>query len=148
MIVNQSRLLTGGCHCGNIRTAFGTSKNPNDLIPRVCDCSFCSKHGASYIFDPEGSLSIEVTRSDLLSEYRQGMEIARFLVCRRCGVLVAALFDEAACSYGALNARCLEETVEFGLPQAVSPGSLSGEKKRRLWAKVWTPGVSVLVSGG
>jgi hypothetical protein len=147
VIVNQSNLLTGGCHCGNLRIAFGFARNPTDLIPRVCDCSFCAKHGASYIFDQEGRLSIEVTRSDMLGEYRQGLEIARFLVCRRCGVLIAALFDEGAISYGALNARCLEEPVEFGLPQAVPSGSLSGEKRRRIWARVWTPGVRVRVSG-
>jgi hypothetical protein len=142
----QSKLLRGGCHCGNVKLAFGTSKPLGDLSPRVCECSFCSKHGASYIFDCDGSLSIEAKGLNALSEYRQGLEIAKFLVCRCCGVLIAALFDDEAGSYGALNARCLEDAPRFGPPQIVPPRTSSGEQKRRLWAKVWTPGVSLVVS--
>ena len=142
----QPRLLTGGCHCGDVKIAFGTVKNPGDLIPRVCDCSFCSKHGASYISDPGGSLSIQAKGLDTLVEYRHGAEIARFLMCRSCGVLIAVVFDDDSGSYGTLNLRCLEDAVEFGPPQVVSPRTLSGDKKRRLWARLWTPGVKFSVT--
>ena len=147
-MVDQPRLLRGGCHCGNVRIEFGTSRDPAELSPRVCDCSFCTKHGASYVSDPHGSLSIEARGLDVLSEYRHGAEIARFLVCRCCGVLIAVVFDDAAGIYGTLNARCLEDAVEFGPAQVVSPRRFSAEEKRRRWAKLWTPGVKLVVSGG
>ena len=143
--MNQPSLLKGGCYCGKVRIAFGTSKSPTDLIPRVCDCAFCSKHGASYISDPDGSLAIQAKGLDTLSEYRHGAEIARFLMCRSCGVLVAVVFDDGAASYGTLNVRCLEDPVELGPPQVVSPRKFTPEEKRRRWARLWTPGVQLSV---
>jgi hypothetical protein len=135
----NSRLLRGGCHCGKVQIEFGTAIAPADFAPRACDCSFCLKHGASYISDPDGSLSIQAKGLDSVSEYRQGSEGARFIVCRRCGVLVAVVFDDDGASYGAVNTRCIEEGVVFGAPQVVSPQRLGGEEKKRRWAKLWTP---------
>jgi hypothetical protein len=145
--VIDSTLIGGGCHCGHVTVTFGSSKPLGELSPKVCECSFCAKHGASYLFDPAGSLRIEARGTEALGEYRQGLEIARFLLCRRCGVLIAALFDDGATSYGAVNARCLENTTGLGAPQVIPPSTSTAEQKRRLWAKVWTPGVSVQVEG-
>lgn len=143
----DARLLRGGCHCGRVRIEFGTSTSPADIHPRACDCSFCTRHGASYLSDPHGSLRIEVQGQDTISEYRQGSESARFLLCRCCGVLVAVVFDDAAGSYGAVNSRCIEGDVVFGPLQTVSPQGLAGEEKRRRWATLWTPDVELKVSG-
>jgi hypothetical protein len=84
-----------------------------------------------------------VKGSDATSEYRQGSQSARFLVCRHCGVLVAVVFDDDVGSYGAVNSRCIEGAAPFGAPQVVSPQSLGGAEKRNRWAKLWTPRVSV-----
>lgn len=146
-VVINPRLLRGGCHCGKVKIEFETAISPADFTPRVCDCSFCLKHGASYISDPDGSLSIEAKGLDTISEYRQGSESARFLVCRCCGVLVAVVFDDDAGCYGAVNSRCIEDGVVFGALQVVSPQKLGGEEKRRRWAKLWTPRVKLKVSG-
>lgn len=143
----DARVLSGGCHCGRVRIEFGTATSPTDIHPRACDCSFCTKHGASYISDPAGSLCIEVKGQDAISEYRQGSESARFLVCRCCGVMVAVVFDDDAGSYGAVNSRCIDGDVVFGPLQTVSPQRLAGEEKRSRWAKLWTPGVKLNVSG-
>jgi len=105
------------------------------------------EHGASYISDPQGSLSIQARGQDSVSEYRQGSESARFIVCRWCGVLVAVVFADNGVSYGVVNVRCIEEGVVFGAPQIVSPQKLGGEEKKRRWAKLWTPGAIVRVSG-
>ena len=141
-----SSVLRGGCHCGHVRVEFGTDIAPADFNPRACDCAFCMKHGASYISDPRGSLSIQVQGLDTINEYRQGTGSARFLVCRGCGVLVAVMFDGAAGSFGAVNSRCIEGDAVFGAPQAVSPQRLDGEEKRRSWEQLWTPHVDLTVS--
>jgi hypothetical protein len=41
--------------------------------------------------DPEGRVSIRVKEPAQLSRYRFGLAIADFLVCRRCGVYLAAV---------------------------------------------------------
>ncbi len=46
-------MITGGCHCSNIRFRLESAKPPSEFAPRVCDCTFCTKHGARYISDPE-----------------------------------------------------------------------------------------------
>jgi len=146
-MMNQPRLLKGGCHCGKIKIVFETIICPEDLTPRACDCSFCLKHGASYVSDPEGSLSIEVKGLDTVSEYHQGSETARFLLCRYCGVLVAVVFDDEIGSYGAVNSRSIEDGVIFGAPKTVSPQKLGREEKRRRWVKLWTPRLELKAAG-
>jgi hypothetical protein len=137
--------LRGGCHCGHVRVELGTDIAPAEFHPRACDCAFCMKHGASYISDPRGRLSIQVRGSETINEYRQGTGSARFLVCRRCGVLVAVMFDGVAGSFGAVNSRCIEGDVAFGTPQTVSPQRLDGEEKRRRWEQLWTPHATLTV---
>ncbi|MBI4968810.1 MAG: aldehyde-activating protein [Rhodospirillales bacterium] len=140
--------LRGGCHCGNITVAFETAIRPQELSPRACDCSFCRKHGAAYVSDPEGGLAITVGDRAQLNEYRQGSQSARFLICRACGVMVAVLFEAEDGLYGAVNATCLENAVALATPQTVSPQKLGAEDKTRRWKKIWTPRVRMSVSGG
>jgi len=141
-------LLKGGCHCGNVQFEFTTAIRPADFAPRACDCSFCLKHGAAYISDPDGRLVIEVADSNAVGEYRQGSGTARFLLCRNCGVMVAVIFDGDGRSYGTVNANCIAGGVVFGACRVVSPRNLSAEEKKRRWAKIWTPGVVVRVTPG
>lgn len=145
--MTEPKLLRGSCHCGRVRLEFGTAISPGDFNPRACDCSFCLKHGASYVSDPEGSLTVEARGLDTISEYRQGSESARFLACRYCGALVTVVFDGNASRYGAVNSRCMDDRVAFGAPQVVSPRKLDPEEKKRRWARLWTPGVELKVSG-
>jgi hypothetical protein len=137
--------LKGGCHCGKIRIELVTSIRPEEFHPRACDCSFCTKHGAAYVSDPGGRLSITVGAPDALAEYRQGSGTARMLLCRGCGVMIAAVFEEGGRLYGTVNSRCLDG-VAFGAPETVSPQKLGvGDRKAR-WARLWTPDVEIIRS--
>ncbi len=129
--------MTGGCHCGAITIELDTALAAAQLNPRACDCSFCEKHGAAYISDPDGRLAIAGSG---IREYRQGSENARFLLCGQCGVLVAVVFDAETGRYGAVNARCID--AAFGPPRAVSPQKLDPDEKKRRWVELWTPCVS------
>ena len=64
--------LRGSCHCGRLGIEFTTACEPASLHPRACDCTFCRKHGAAWISDPAGTLSVTASASDALHEYRQG----------------------------------------------------------------------------
>lgn len=141
--MSDLKTLGGGCHCGKIRIEFATARSPADMTPFACDCSFCMKHGAAYVSDRAGTLSIEVSEPDAIGEYRQGSGTARCIVCHTCGVLVAVLVDDEAGTYGTVNSRCLDGGMAFGASKTVSPQHVSIEERRKLWLKTWIPGVRI-----
>ena len=138
--------FTGSCHCGRLRVAFSTDLGAARFTPRECDCSFCRKHGAAYISDPAGRLSIAFSQG-ALHRYRQGSNTAEFLVCSQCGVLVAVTFEHNSRVYGALNVGCLDEPVGFGNPVPASPQLLGADEKVARWLALWVPDVELLASG-
>lgn len=139
--------LRGSCHCGRLGVEFRTSQRPATIIPRACDCSFCSKHGAAYISDPAGSLSVSYSEPDALREYQQGSNAARFLICRHCGVLVAVIFKHDSATYGAVNTGCLDGQAGLGQPLPASPQTLGAEEKVARWLKLWIPDVVLARAG-
>ncbi|MFT3669433.1 MAG: aldehyde-activating protein [Pseudoxanthomonas sp.] len=129
--------LEGGCHCGAISLAFSTSSVPADTAPRACDCSFCRAHGAAWISDAAGHLTLHAHQPDRLRRYRQGSLAAQFLLCVDCGVLVAVVFEEDDRTYAAVNARCLDARDAFAPVVAVSPQTLAPTEKTARWRQVW-----------
>lgn len=144
---NAPVTFRGGCHCGRLGVEFRTRQDPATIIPRSCDCSFCSKHGAAYISDPAGSLSVSYSEPDAPTEYLQGSNAARFLLCRHCGVLVAVIFKHASGICGAVNAGCLDGQTGLGQPVPASPQTLGAEEKVARWLKLWIPDVVLARAG-
>jgi len=143
--MTSATTLHGSCHCGQLSLAFSTALPPESLIPRACDCSFCRKHGAAYISDPAGRLSIHA-RGGAARHYQQGSNNADFLVCGRCGVLVAVLFEHLSRVYGAVNAGCLDGKPCFGEAVASSPQMLSADDRISRWIRLWVPDVELSMS--
>lgn len=139
--------LRGGCHCGRLRVSFSTRIDPADIHPRACDCSFCQKHGAAYVSDPSGRLSIGMAQPDAMRRYRQGSNTAEFLFCGHCGILVAVVFVHDARRYGAVNARCLDGTTRLGDVVIASPQALAAGDKVDRWLRLWIPDVELVVDG-
>lgn len=144
-MAREMRMLPGSCHCGQLRIEFSTAQDPASIITRACDCSFCRKHGAAYISDPAGKLSVSENHAGALREYRQGSNKAQFLVCSHCGVLVAVIVRHDSRIYGAANAGCLDGNLELKSSTPTSPQALSPEEKLCRWLKLWVPDV-VLVT--
>jgi hypothetical protein len=136
--------LHGSCHCGQLNITFSTSKNPAEINPRSCDCSFCRKHGAAYISDPNGKLWIVQSHPGALREYRQGSNAAKFLLCSACGVLIGVVYEHSSSLYGVINTGCLDG--ETGLSDALpaSPQLLSADEKVSRWLSLWVPNVAVV----
>jgi hypothetical protein len=141
--MNQHR-LRGSCHCGRLALTFSTRIAPERFSPRACDCSFCMRHGAAYISDPEGSLLIEARQADALARYSFGHGLARFLLCAQCGVLVAVLFENEGRTYASVNARCVD--AKFGEPKVASPQKLDAAQKRERWTRLMIPDVELRVT--
>lgn len=124
--------VEGQCHCGDLRVNVELTQAPENYAPRACDCDFCVKHGAAYISDPAGRLQVV---GENLKGYRQGSARAEFILCGRCGVLVGALYEDAAGLYAAANSQVLN--ARFAPKIEVSPRQLSPEEKVGRWKSVW-----------
>jgi len=139
---NAMHRVKGGCHCGNIRVFVELPHAPSDYCPRVCDCEFCRKHGASYVSDQHGSLRIEVGNSQILGKYRQGAGIADCLFCIRCGVLVGVLYQESGHLYATVNSAVLVGNDSFGEKKSVAPRLLAASEKVSRWKELWFSNVT------
>jgi len=133
-------VLHGGCHCGNVRVELATARSPGELSLRTCQCTFCQKHGARYASDPGGRLTITVADAALLHRYRFALGVTDFLICRACGVYVAATTTEAPELLGVVNVNVLDDQVT--LPRTAEPmvfdgESVEGRTARRV--RGWTP---------
>lgn len=139
----MAEIITGGCHCGNLKLAFHASGRFEDLPIRACQCSFCRKHNVRATADPDGRLEIKVADAGKLSRYRLGHGITDFLVCRDCGVYVGATMEDP--ENNQTLATCVVNTLELdpariAEPVAAhyddeTPGSRL-ERRRARWMKV------------
>ena len=110
---------TGGCHCGNISVLYTTGVAPEETTPRACQCDFCRKHNTSAVSDPDGDLAISVRDASLLNRYQFGLKAADFLICRACGVYVAAFMPDPDDKKGV----CHADVGHARRPRAISAGA-------------------------
>ncbi len=141
----------GGCYCGNLRFTLSTGMTAGDMVPRACDCSFCRKHDARALSDPDGHLKISVAESDQLGKYRFGTGFTDFLICRRCGVYIGAFMPDGdpngAAGYANVMANALDAPDAISrAPVAVHRSSEDGDEKRRRRRINWTPATLVIRS--
>jgi hypothetical protein len=136
----MTTILRGACHCGNLKVAFETDVDPAALQLRACQCSFCRRHGAVTTSDPGGRLRIDVDQPELFVRYRFALGITDFLVCRTCGVYVAAVMPDDGGSLGVVNVNVLDEREPFARPsEPVQYGIESIHDREARRGKVWMP---------
>jgi hypothetical protein len=131
----------GGCHCGNLSVRFESDRTPAELGVRSDTCGFCKKHLVRSTSDPHGAMHLHAADPSLVERYRFGTRTADFLICRRCGVYVAACMD----AFAVLNVNVLDGRDEF-LAQPIKISDLDGEsleerlaRRRARWTPVATP---------
>jgi hypothetical protein len=132
--------FSGRCHCGNIALTLETALAPKQLPLRECACSFCRKHGARTAADPAGRARIAVRDPALFSRYRFEHGTADFLICRACGIYVAAVVSDGGRAFATLNVRSFDDQVFFG--REAIPVSYEGETadaRRERRRERWTP---------
>jgi hypothetical protein len=138
--------VSGGCYCGNVQLEIELTREPGSYHPRACDCNFCSKHGAAYLSDPQGALTILVGDTSNTGYCRQGSSLAECLFCKNCGVLVGVVYRSDERVYGAVNVKAVEAPTNFAAEQPVSPKLLSGEEKITRWQDIWFSNVTITVA--
>ena len=74
-------ILTGGCHCGDVR--FKATTSANDVI--ICNCSICRKKGARHLrVRPD---EFELLQGDnRMAVYQFGTRVAKHSFCQNCGI--------------------------------------------------------------
>ena len=99
------------------------------------------RHGAVSTSDPEGRLRVQVAEPDLLLRYRFGLKLTDFLVCRRCGVYVAAVMDGSdGRSIGVLNVNILDAREPFARPaEPMRYGNETAEDRVARRQTSWMP---------
>jgi hypothetical protein len=130
----------GSCHCGNLRIEFETAISPAEIEVRACQCTFCRKHSSRTVTDPAGHLTIRAAHADHLERYTFGLRTAEYLICKTCGVYVAAVTVGESAPRGIATVNCLDEHRQFtSEPIAVDYDAESRNdrvERRRRW---WTP---------
>jgi len=109
----------GGCHCGNIHVRVRLSKPPEDNPLRACTCSFCRSHSPRMVSDPGGLFEVWADDWSLVENYRFGTGTCDFLICRRCGVFIAAVSEMMAGARAVINVNCLSDRERFTSVPAV-----------------------------
>jgi hypothetical protein len=130
---------SGSCHCGKLNVSFETKKTPQQLGVRTCQCDFCRRHGAVNISDPEGDVVIDAAAGDLL-RYRFALRTADFLICRHCGVYVAAVIGETPGIRSTINVAGLRMQEFLGIAEApMDYGAETTDDRIARRSKKWTP---------
>lgn len=132
----------GGCHCGNIRVRLRLSTEPRAISVRACACSFCRAHGARTVADPDGLFEVWAVNWADVEAYGFGLRTADFLVCRRCGVYVAAVCETPAGRRATINVNALADRADFDPnPDSVDYGRETPEMRSARRAVRWTPAI-------
>jgi hypothetical protein len=129
----------GACHCGNIQVLLESDRTPLELGTRTDSCSFCNKHHGIYTSDPGGKLHLIFREAHLVERYRFGTKTADFLLCKTCGVFVAAYMPEPALAV--VNVNVLEARADF-LATQLQVADFEGESLEQRLARRrarWTP---------
>jgi hypothetical protein len=132
----------GSCHCRNIAIRFESDKSPPDLPLRTDTCSFCNKHRAAYTSDAQGEMHFAVRDENSIERYRFGTKTADFLICKSCGVFVAACMTEPPLAV--INVNALDARADF-LKNELGVADLDSESLEQRLARRrarWTPVVS------
>jgi hypothetical protein len=130
----------GGCHCGAIRLSYRSELPAAEHTVRACQCSFCRKHASRAVSDPDGLAEITIPDGTKMSPYRFGFATADYVVCRECGVYVAAVMTEGDRSWSVTIVNALDDATEFTGP-VVSADFSAEDKDERLARRRarWTP---------
>jgi hypothetical protein len=134
--------FSGVCHCGAIRVKLELVKPAAETRVRACQCGFCRRHGTRTVADAEGLATIRIPSPTQLERYRFGHASADYLICRTCGVYVAAIQHEAGRLISVVNVAGLD--VEAFRGSAGDPVTYEGETladRRARRRAYWMPAV-------
>lgn len=127
--------ITGHCDCNNISIRWHCIDH--SLVPRACQCDYCSSHRAAYVSKSASRVEINIQQPQYHRSIQHGSHSAVFHECSHCRQVVFVTADIDGVLYGALNARLLDNKISYTSPVATDFSEHSGEQKRQRWSKNW-----------
>ena len=101
-------LIRGSCHCGNIAFRLDWSPDPAEIHGRVCDCTFCVKHGGVWTSYPKGALEVAIRDPSKVSRYAFGTKTADFHVCTGCGAVPLVTSEIEGRTYAVVSVNAFD----------------------------------------
>ena len=130
----------GRCFCGAIAMTFETVRAPKKTPLRMCNCSFCLKHGARNTSDPEGRVRFLVKKPARLSKFDFRKSSGGRLLCSHCGVYLGIAYRIDGRWYASLNVNALDRCEEFSqAPEVVDYSRETKAAKAARRTARWTP---------
>ena len=124
----------------NSRLTFTSAVEPHAMEVRACQCSFCRRHGSLAAADPEGQLRATVRDPADMLLYNFGLRTADYLVCRGCGVYVAAVTRDEQQPRAIVVVNALDDRDLFDRePLKVSYDSESRDERIARRRERWMP---------
>jgi hypothetical protein len=136
---------SGGCHCGNIHVRVRLTRPPEETPTRACTCSFCRSHNPRMVSDPDGLFEFQADDWSLVERYRFGTRTCDFLICRRCGVFIAAVAEMRLGVRAVVNVNCMNDRASFtSAPTMHEFQGETTESRLSRRATNWMPAVLML----
>ena len=133
--------MRGGCPCGNVQFLW---RNVDfSLVPRACNCDYCSGRGAAWLSKSRTALEVSVRNTRLQRFAEQGSMQARFHECTHCDTVVWVGTRIDGEIYGAVNLACLRDSERFIPPRPVVLTELTAEEKLSRWQQNWCCPVTI-----
>ena len=130
----------GSCHCGAIAVEIRTSSAEKIMQPRACQCSFCRRHGARTIADPQARATITAPDSNAITRYKFARKTADFLICATCGTYIAALIQDGNAARSTINVNGLGiDALRTREPQPVSYDGETVDERIARRKQRWMP---------
>jgi hypothetical protein len=94
------------------------------------------------ISDPAGEFEAWADDWSLVEPYRFGTGTCDFLICRRCGVFIAAVAESTAGAQAVVNVNCLRDRERFtSVPVLHEFGGETPETRLSRRAANWMPAI-------
>ena len=133
--------IRGGCKCNNIEVIWHTVDR--SLIPRKCQCDYCSSKSVSYVSKSGTRVEIDIREEKLHHIHHQGTMSADFHECRNCGELVFVTAEIEGELYVALNACCINNSFGFSAPVSMKLHDQTVNEKKLRWRQNWCHPVTI-----
>jgi hypothetical protein len=127
--------IHGQCQCGNIKTKWNCIDY--SMSPRACQCDYCSNKQAAYVSKPGSLFELSIIDKQHHHKVKQGSETATFHECSYCNSLIAVTVEIDQILYGILNAKFLNNKIEFADAIETNFDGQSIEEKRQRWQRNW-----------
>ncbi len=137
--------IDGRCHCGAVHWRV-TTPVPAERMPIwICQCSFCVKHSVRYTSWSDAALALWADDREQVGTYQLGHGTADFILCRRCGTVLAAVMEDTDGLCGVVNFNTADNPKQFSKrPHYLDFEGETVDERRARRKKFWIGSVAWL----